>query len=173
MRPTIGVMTPHSTLGDPALAGEWTLVPDRSSIRFANKTLWGLIPVNGRFTSVSGHAHVGVDGSVTGRLVIRTDSVKTGIGQRDKHLCSADFFDAEAYPEIIVEISDAGLAATLTVRATTRPLELRTTAARQDNGTVTVSARGRIDRTAWGVSGNMLGMMPTTTTLQADAVFTR
>lgn len=166
-------MTLHSLLGDPAIAGDWTLLPDRSSIRFTNKTMWGLIPVTGRFTAVSGHAHVSGDGSVTGHLVIRADSVKTGIGKRDKHLCSADFFDAETYPEIVVEISGPEPAATLTVRGITRPLGLSSTAARQDDGTVAVSAGGRIDRTTWGVSGNMLGMIPPTTTLEAVAVFAR
>jgi hypothetical protein len=30
-----------------------------------------------------------------------------------------------------------------------------------------------VDRTTWGVSGNMAGMMPPSTKLEFDAVFTR
>ena len=41
------------------------------------------------------------------------------------------------------------------------------------DGTLQVTARAEVDRTRWGVSGNMFGMMPTTTTLIADAVFAK
>jgi hypothetical protein len=43
----------------------------------------------------------------------------------------------------------------------------------RSDGSVQIAARGEIDRTRWGVSGNMAGMMPTTTTLVAEAVFAR
>ncbi|MCI4676725.1 hypothetical protein [Candidatus Mycolicibacterium alkanivorans] len=79
----------HNLLADPATAGVWNLVPARSSVRFKNKTLWGLVAVNGEFTDVSG------DGQIT------------------------------------------------------------------------------VDRSSFGVSGNMFGMMPTTTTLIADLVFAK
>jgi polyisoprenoid-binding protein YceI len=157
---------------DPSAVGTWTYVPDRSSVRFSNKTMWGLIPVNGRFTDVSGQGRISGDGAVSGRLVIRAASVKTGIGMRDKHLQDADFFDVERFPEIVIEVTGAG-AATLTVRGTTLPVPLTTSVTRSDDNTCTVTARGQIDRTRWGVSGNMAGMMPTTTTLVADAVFTK
>jgi polyisoprenoid-binding protein YceI len=164
-------MTLQTLLGDPALAGTWALVPARSSVRFTNKTMWGLIPVNGHFAEVTGQALVTGDGTASGRLVIRADSVRTGLGMRDKHLRSADFFDTGSYPEIVVEVSGADLDATLSIRGTTLPVSLTTTASRQADGTVAVTARGQIDRTRWGVSGNMVGMMPPTTTLVADAVF--
>lgn len=166
-------MALHTLLNDPAMTGAWKLDQQRSSIRFVSKTLWGLIPVNGRFTDVIGEARVGADGAVSGRLVMRADSVNTGIGMRDKHLRSADFFDTEAFPEIVVEATGADLATTLSIRGTTLPVPLTTTATRQGDGTIAVSARGQIDRTRWGVSGNMAGMMPPNTTLVADAVFTR
>jgi hypothetical protein len=38
---------------------------------------------------------------------------------------------------------------------------------------VAVTARTKVDRTRWGIDGNMAGMIPTTTALTADAVFTR
>ncbi|MEI7717580.1 MAG: YceI family protein, partial [Mycobacterium sp.] len=85
-------MTLPRALTDPASTGSWTLVPDRSSIKFSSKTLWGLVPVNGRFPDVTGEGTVGADGAVSGRLQIRAASVKTGIGKRDEHLCSPDFF---------------------------------------------------------------------------------
>lgn len=166
-------MTLRTLLGDPAMAGTWDLVPARSSVRFTNKTMWGLIPVNGRFTDVTGQARVTADGAVSGRLVIRADSVRTGLGMRDRHLRAADFFDTGGHPEIVVEVSGADLGATLSIRGTTLPVALTTTASRQADGTVAVTARGQIDRTRWGVSGNMAGMMPPTTALVAEAVFAK
>ncbi len=164
-------------LTDPQTAGTWRLDPQRSSVKFTARTLWGLVPVNGRFTDVNGEGRVSADGQVSGRLVVRTDSVKTGIGMRDHHLQAADFFDAERFPEIVVDVTgiapDGSLSATLTIRGTTLPLPLAATVARTDAGAILITARGEIDRTRWGVSGNMLGMMPPATTLVTEAVFTR
>ena len=96
-------MTLQRVLADPATTGNWTLVPDRSSIRFGSKTLWGLVPVNGRFTDITGEGSVAADGAVSGHLRIGVASMKTGIGKRDEHLQSADFFDTGHFPEITVE----------------------------------------------------------------------
>ena len=168
-------MTVQTVLEDPAAIGTWKLVPERSSVTFTNKTLWGLIPVNGRFTDVSGEGTVAAGGVVSGRLTIRAASLRTGIGKRDEHLRSADFFDAENFPEITVEVTGAGpggeLEATLSIRGTTLALPLNATVTLLDQHSVQVTARAQVDRTRWGVSGNMMGMMPTTTTLAADTVF--
>jgi polyisoprenoid-binding protein YceI len=170
-------MSVQSVLSDPAMAGTWTLAPDQSSVRFISKTLWGLVPVNGRFTDVTGDARITGDGGVSGRLVIRADSVRTGIGMRDRHLRAGDFFDAANHPDIVVDVSgtapDGGLAASLTVRGTTLPVPLQVELDRSGEDSVRISTRGELDRTRWGVSGNMLGMMPPGTTLLAEAVFVR
>lgn len=162
-------------LTDPALAGSWTLEPERSSVRFVAKTLWGLVPVNGRFTDVTGEGRITPEGTVSGRLVIRAESVRTGIGMRDRHLRAADFFDAATYPDIVVDVAgDAtGLTATLAIRGASHPVPLEVTADREGDAGLRVSARGEVDRTRWGVSGNMLGMMPPATALVVDAVFVR
>ncbi|MCE9516294.1 MAG: YceI family protein [Mycobacterium sp.] len=172
-------MTVRSLLADPSTSGAWTLAADRSSVRFSNKTLWGLFTVKGQFTDVAGSGEIGADGSVSGRLVIRADSLATGIGKRDEHLRSPDFFDTDASPEIVIDVTGAtptgehtaDLAATLTVRGTTRPLPMQATVTLLGNDTLHVVGRATIDRTEWGVSGNMAGMMPTTTALVADTTF--
>ena len=174
-------MTVQTLLNDPAMAGSWTLAPERSSVRFISKTLWGLIPVNGQFGDVSGEARITPDGQLSGRLLIRADSVRTGIGMRDRHLRAADFFDAANHPDIVITISgvapDGGLSATLSIRDTTLPLALQASVERSGQSagaeSIGVNARAEIDRTRWGVSGNMLGMMPPGTVLLADAVFVR
>ena len=65
----------QSLLADPATAGVWNLVPARSSVRFRNKTLWGLVPVNGEFTDVSGDGQITAKGAVFGRVDVRAASV--------------------------------------------------------------------------------------------------
>jgi len=173
--------TLNALLADPATAGPWNLVPGRSSVRFKNKTLWGLVNVNGEFTDVSGDGQITAKGAVFGRIDIRAASLKTGIGKRDEHLRSPDFFDTEKYPEISVVVTaveptgerTADLRATLHIRGTELPLPMSATINRLGDGAVQISAQATIDRTKWGVSGNMLGMLPAKTTLLADTVFTK
>ena len=168
----------QALLNDP---GNWQLVPAKSSVRFKNKTFWGLVPVTGEFTEVRGAGQIAANGTVSGGLVIGAASLKTGIRKRDDHLRSADFFDVEEHPTLRVEVTGleptgantATVHATLTVRGVTQPLSLTATVDRLDDGTVQLTTQATIDRTEFGVSGNMAGMMPTTTTLLTDVVFAK
>lgn len=174
-------MTFRGLLADEAVVGTWALATERSSVRFTNRTLWGLMKVNGRFADVNGSGRIDADGTMSGQLVIGAASLHTGIGKRDEHLRSADFFDTDRFPQIVVEIVGAtpvgdhsvDLAGTLTVRDTTLPLHVAATVTRLANDTVHIVGRSDIDRTAWGVSGNMAGMMPTTTSLVVDTLFVK
>lgn len=160
-------------------AGRWTLVSNRSSVTFRNKTAWGLSTVTGTFSDFSGDGIVAE--TVTGRLTIRATSLHTGLDMRDKHLRSADFFDVENHPDIVAEVSGAQAAGadstrlrvTLTVRGTQRPVELPVTVQILDDGAVQVSGGCAVDRREFGVSGNLLGMVGPATELSADLVFTR
>lgn len=97
--------TLETLLHDPDLAGVWNLVPDRSAITFKVSNLWGLLNVKGRFTEFSGDGQLTGTGAVFGRLDIRAAALDTGIGRRDKHLRSADFFDVERFAEISVVVT--------------------------------------------------------------------
>ena len=172
-------MPPLQTLLD--APSNWQLVSAQSSVRFKNKTFWGLATVTGEFAEVRGAGQIGANGGVSGGLVIGASSLKTGVRKRDEHLRSADFFDVENHPAIRVEVTGveptgantATVHATLTVRGTTEPLPLSAAIDQLGDGTVHVRAETSIDRTKFGVSGNMVGMMPATTTLLADIVFAR
>ena len=97
--------TLETLLNDPDMAGVWNLVPDRSAITFKVKNMWGLLNVKGRFTEFSGDGQLTGKGAVFGRVDIRAASLNTGIGRRDKHLRSADFFDVERFGEISVVVT--------------------------------------------------------------------
>lgn len=161
-----------------ANTGNWTLAPERSTVRFRTKTMWGLMPVNGTFSEVSGSGKIADD--VTGLLVVRAASLRTGIGKRDEHLRSADFFDVETHPEITVEVTAAQpsgdgalLETTMTVRGTSRPVRVPVEIEILDDKSLRVAGRCTMDRRDFGVSGNMLGMVGMSTDVTAALVFTR
>jgi polyisoprenoid-binding protein YceI len=81
--------------------GPWTIDPAHSSVGAVAQHL-GISSVHGRFTDFSGHIEIAPDEVEKSRVeaVIRAESITTGNGMRDTHLCSADFLDIEKYPEI-------------------------------------------------------------------------
>lgn len=170
-------MTDLATLlADPARAGVWTLQPDRSTVAFRSKSMWGLMPVKGRFTEFGGEGQITDAQTVFGRLDIKAASMDTKICKRDEHLRTPDFFDVEKHPDINVLVTgaDAGSAevrAELTIRGTTAPLPLKVDAEALDDGAVRVRGEGRVNRKDFGVDGNMLGMITDDVTVSADLVF--
>jgi len=98
--------------------------------------------------------------------VIQTASLDTDNEKRDNHLRSADFFDAEKFPQITfkstkIEKADEGYVAygKLTIRGVTRDVELPFTVSGpvQDpwgNTRLGISARTQINRMDFGVSWN-------------------
>ena len=143
--------------------------------------MWGLAPVTGRFTEFSGDGQITSAQTIFGRIDIRAASLDTKSRKRDEHLRSADFFDANAYPDISVVVTAADaitgdtvdLRAQLTVKSTTAPLPLRAKVAVLDDGLVRVSAQATIDRKDFDVDGNLLGMVVDTATVSGDVVFRR
>ncbi|MUL80892.1 MULTISPECIES: YceI family protein [unclassified Mycolicibacterium] len=171
-----------TTLSDilTASAGNWTLVPDRSRVTFRNKTLWGLATVTGQFTELAGEGSA--DAAVSGRVEIAAASLHTGIGQRDRHLRSADFFDVETHPDITIRVTglapsgqddEARLTTVLTVRGVSKTLELPVDVQVLDDGALQLSGQCSVQRADFGVSGDLLGMVGPTTTLSGELVFTR
>lgn len=76
----------------------WTIDPSHSSVEFAVRHM-AISTVRGRFRSVSGTVESGDDGTLERvQATIDARSVDTGEPQRDAHLRSADFFDAERHP---------------------------------------------------------------------------
>lgn len=173
--------TVETLLSDPDTAGVWNLVPDRSTFNFKIRNMWGLVNVKGQFTEVNADGQVTGKGAVFGRLDIQTASLHTGIGKRDEHLRSADFFDVEKFPEISVVVTavqpttgnGADLQATLTVKGISEPLPLPVRITVLSDGSVRVNANIQVDRDTFNLGWNRVGMIGKTATATADAVFVR
>ncbi|MBF6182848.1 Uncharacterized conserved protein [Nocardia otitidiscaviarum] len=78
-------------------AGTWTIDAAHSTLGFAVRHLM-VSKVRGRFTDFSGQLVIGEDGTASAEAEIRVDSVTTDNPQRDAHLRTADFFNAENFP---------------------------------------------------------------------------
>jgi polyisoprenoid-binding protein YceI len=163
-----------------ALAGEWVLVPSRSTVSLKNRSMWGLGPVKGVFRQVTGEGTVSPAGEASGIITVAAASIDTRNARRDNHLRSADFFDAGNYPHItfIVErITPAGqdvtIAGTLTVRDCARPLAFDGTAAVRGDGEIWLDAQVHVNHVDFGLTWNWLGSVSPNNTLTIHAVFTR
>jgi polyisoprenoid-binding protein YceI len=168
-------------LNNPESAGVWRVVPEQSTIGFKSKSMWGLVPVKGRFKEFSGDGQITNGQTVFGRIDIKAASLDTRMRKRDEDLRSEKFFDVEKFPDISVVITSAeaiegdtvDLRTQLTVRDTTAPLPLRAKVAVLDDGAVRLTAQATIDRNDFGVEGNLMGMVVDKVTISGDVVLRR
>ncbi|MEE2851772.1 MAG: YceI family protein [Actinomycetota bacterium] len=173
--------TLETLLHDPDMAGVWKLAPDRSAITFKIRNMWGLVNVKGRFTDFAGEGELSGQGAVFGRVDIPAASLNTGIGRRDKHLRSADFFDVERFKEIRVVVTavhptkgkSADLHTTFTIKGVTAEIPLPVTISELDDGSIRITGETKLDRNRFGLGWNRAGMMSSTATVAADAIFVR
>ncbi|HXY64356.1 MAG TPA: YceI family protein [Mycobacterium sp.] len=166
-------------LSSPESVGVWNVVPQRSSVRFENKTMWGAMKVRGDFTEFSGGGQIEDARTVSGRIEVKAASVHTGLGKRDEDLRSPAFFDVEKYPNITVIVGGGEptgadtvrLNAELTAKGITAPLPLQAHVEVLDDGEVRLTAQTTVARKQFAVEGNMFGMVGAKTTLNVSLVF--
>jgi polyisoprenoid-binding protein YceI len=78
----------------------WNLDPAHSSVEFAVRHM-GIASVRGRFERFAVDVETDAEENLTGlTATIETASITTSDAQRDAHLRSEDFLDAERFPEI-------------------------------------------------------------------------
>lgn len=146
----------------------WTLDPFHTDILFSAKHMM-ITTVRGTFTDVAGTLEIDATDPATARGVIKVQaaSIQTGVGARDGHLRSADFFDVERYPEIVVRFDGVEQAkadeyrvtADLTIRDITRKITfevepLGETTNLQGNRHIAFSAKATLNREDWGLNWN-------------------
>jgi polyisoprenoid-binding protein YceI len=160
--------------------GTWTLDAPRSQVQLKSKSVWGLVPVKGVFHQVTGRGTVSASGDVTGTIEVGAESVDTKNSRRDKHLKSADFFDAANHPVITFTVervtpSDNGVTVggQLIVRDRARPVSFEAEVAHFEGDEAWLDAELQVNRGDFGLNWNQLGMSSMISTITVHAVFTR
>lgn len=118
-----------------AHAETWVVDKGHSNVNFQVRHL--MSKVNGRFTDFSGtvEADAAKPEAAAVEFTIKSATIDTSNADRDKHLRTADFFDAEKYPEITFKgkkVTAKGkdqfeVAGTLTIRGIAKDVTLPVT----------------------------------------------
>jgi polyisoprenoid-binding protein YceI len=147
----------------------WYIDPAHTSVSFSVKHMM-LSTVRGRLGTVRGRIELDPARPEKGdfEITVQVKGLATGDAKRDAHLGSADFFDAEKYPEIIFKSNaifpkgDGHYTASgdLTIREITRPVSfdvelLGTGVDGQGGQHLGAAAFLTIDRTDFGLTWNM------------------
>jgi polyisoprenoid-binding protein YceI len=149
---------------------KWSIDPAHSEVLFKVKHLM-ISSVTGQFQKFSGTVETDGDDFTTAKIRFTADinSITTHNEQRDAHLRSGDFFDAENYPQLIFDgerMEKAGddtykVYGTLTIRGVSKQVTLNAefgglTKDPWGNTRAGFSLSGKINRKDFGVSFGML-----------------
>lgn len=147
----------------------WSFDPSHTRIEFSAKHMM-VTTVKGHFAKFSGEVDIDEQHPANSHVdvTIDTASLDTGSPQRDGHLRSADFFDADQFPTITFKSSrieqlgkDHGrLTGDLTIRGETRPVTLDASFEGEMNDMqgkrhAGFTASTTISRKEWGLQWNV------------------
>jgi polyisoprenoid-binding protein YceI len=170
--------------------GTWAVDPSHSAVGFSVKHL-GIATVRGRFEEFEGTLEIGDDlSSARAFGTAQVSSINTDDDGRDEHLRSADFFGAEANPELRFESTAVRpldedtfeIDGNLSINGVTNPVTLTAVVEGTEtdpwgNDRVGLEVTGRINRTDWNMtfnqalgSGNLLVGEKVTLSLDISAV---
>lgn len=157
---------PTSAVED--ITGDYTIDATHTRLGFSTRHAM-VTTVRGQFTDFAGTAHIDAanPAASTVALTIQTASVDTGVADRDGHLRSADFFDADNNKEITfvstkVVREDAStwqITGDLTIKGVAKPVTIEfesAGSARDPFGNLRVGFEGStsINRKDWGLVWN-------------------
>ena len=157
-------------------AAVWQVDPARSRVHFHTRAMFGLFPVLGRFERFDGTLAIDQEGRASGNLRIHAASIRTGIGKRDRHLQSEDFFHAAEHPHATFELAslqphEGGYEVSGTLRIRDKELPVRTQASvRREGEELVIGARFPVDHDAAGLGWAKPGMVRGT--IDADVELT-
>jgi polyisoprenoid-binding protein YceI len=149
------------------ISGDYTIDPTHTRIGFSTRHAM-VTTVRGQFKEFSGTAHVDTQNPGNSRveLTIQTASIDTGVADRDAHLRSADFFNADENKEITFsstnverEGEDWVVTGDLSLNGVTKPVTVTfepTGSARDPFGNLRIGFEGgtTINRKDWGLTWN-------------------
>jgi polyisoprenoid-binding protein YceI len=147
-------------------AGIWQIDTTHSDLRIIARHLM-VAKVRGTFGDLAGTIVVAENPlESTVEIEAKAASVTTGTTDRDNHLRSADFLDAERYPSVTFKSTGIAprrggwrLSGDLTIRGVTNPVTFDVvfegeTTDPYGNTKAGFSATGEIDRRLWGLTWN-------------------
>lgn len=146
---------------------KWTIDPTHSEVGFKVKHLM-FTNVSGKFETFDATITTEEDDFTTASIEFSAsiDSINTGNSDRDAHLKSADFFDAEHNPKLTFVSSSLTnssdnyeLSGELTINGVTKTVKLETEVSGLlkdpwGNTKVGLNATGKINRTDFGLTWN-------------------
>jgi len=149
------------------ISGAYTLDATHTRLGFSARHAM-VTTVRGAFTSFEGTATVDTANPANSKVEIAIDvpSIETGVADRDGHLKSADFFDAENHPRISFSSTDVerdgdewAITGDLTIKDVTKPVTIvfeETGSAQDPFGNLRVGFEGSatINRKDWGLTWN-------------------
>jgi polyisoprenoid-binding protein YceI len=157
--------TAQATKTTPAI-GVWDIDPAHSHLSIIARHLM-VSKVRGTFEDISGTIEVAEDPTMSSAKVeAKAASVTTGVADRDGHMRSPDFLDAETYPLVTFESTsvtpsgdDWKLTGDLTIRGVTKlvSFDLTYEGSAEDpygNTRAAFVATGEIDREQFGLTWN-------------------
>ncbi|MGA5165501.1 MULTISPECIES: YceI family protein [Streptomyces] len=170
-RTTTATVPAPAAAVDPALAaltGTYTIDPSHSGIGFTARHAM-VTNVRGAFTEYEGTLELdGTDPAASGASIdVTIASIDTGSTDRDGHLRSADFFDAEQFPLMTFRSTaaealggaDYRITGDLTIKGVTKPISIDLEfngAAKDPFGNERVGFEGKAEllRSEWGLTWN-------------------
>ncbi|HEY3287381.1 MAG TPA: YceI family protein [Gemmatimonadaceae bacterium] len=145
---------------------QWKLDTTHTQVGFSVKHM-AISTVRGRFTKFDGAGETDASGRIVkASFTIDAASIDTNQEQRDAHLRSADFFDAENHPTLAFESTaikqdgtDITISGNFTMRGVTKPVTLKGELAPivKDPWGMTrtaLSLEGKLNRKEWGLNWN-------------------
>jgi len=153
-------MSSTLTTGQVVPTGTWAVDPTHSQVDFVVKHL-GVSTIRGTFSDFQATLTGGDTTTLAG--TIRLASVSTRDENRDAHLLSPDFFDADRHPEARFEatfVTPSKVVGNFTLRGVTREIELAASFTEPTDDSaggerIGIELEGEINRTDYGVSFNM------------------
>jgi polyisoprenoid-binding protein YceI len=143
--------------------------PAHTDVLFSAKHMM-VTTVRGTFTDVSGTIEINETDPTASHaeIVVRAASLDTGVGPRDAHLRSNDFFSVETYPEIRVMSTgvrqkrgdDYVVSADVTIRDVTRSVDFDVAflgffTGMDGTRRAGFSAKAKVNRKDWGLDWNV------------------
>jgi polyisoprenoid-binding protein YceI len=147
---------------------KWVLDPTHSEIGFKVKHMM-MTNVNGSFNQFNLEVENSTEDFITAQIhfALQLASIDTSNEQRDGHLLSADFFDAENHPEMVfksteisqTDVHDYQIKGDLTIKDITNPISLKAEfgGISKDpwgNEKAGFSVEGKINRKDFGLTWN-------------------